>query len=228
VFALDLDTGTQRWMVQASQNDVYTINNPRSPDSDFGTNPILFEAKIDGTVRKLVGLGQKSGVFWAFDRTDGKIVWKRDFGSPSSVGGILNNGAYDGEHIIVASNGASSTAPGGDPSNGKTPAIFQVAPVATVFALDPSSGDIVWENQVGAYVWAPITLANGVGFVAVEDELQAFDTKTGAKLPFSFDAGGTITSAPVIVDGRVFFGSGMTLVVFGKPDPDNKFHVLSL
>jgi len=45
----------------AHRGDVFTILNPQSPDTDFGTNPILFEATIGGTTRKLLGAGQKSG-----------------------------------------------------------------------------------------------------------------------------------------------------------------------
>src|SRR5205814_446638 len=43
IFALDMDTGEQKWHVQATQGDVFTILNPRSPDSDFGANPVVFD-----------------------------------------------------------------------------------------------------------------------------------------------------------------------------------------
>jgi hypothetical protein len=47
--------------------------------------------------------------------------------------------------------------------------------------------------------------------------------KSGAKL-FGYTAVGTVASGPAIVNGRVFFGSGMSFL-FGHPD--NKFHVLA-
>jgi polyvinyl alcohol dehydrogenase (cytochrome) len=151
VFALELDTGKKLWQFQASAGDVFTILNPRSPDSDFGTNPILFEATVDGSPRKLVGLGQKSADFWALDRATGKVVWRRSLGPGGAVGGVLNNGAYDGTRILVASTGATSTAPGGEPE-------VPGSGTAVLFGLDPATGDVLWERQLPGAVWAPIML----------------------------------------------------------------------
>src|SRR5262249_6171088 len=201
LFALDVDTGAERWLTQLTEGDVFTILNPHSQDTDFGTNPILYEATVNGVRRQLVAAGQKSGVFWALDRNTGEVVWSTAV-SPGSalIGGFLNNGAYDGEHIIAAGSRGSSTAPGSDdpaPNGHKS----------RLVALDPATGDIVWERQVGNWVWAPITVANGVGYVAADTDLQAFDARTGQKL-FTFPTNGTITSAPVVAEGRVHFGSG--------------------
>jgi outer membrane protein assembly factor BamB len=66
-----------------------------------------------------------------------------------------------------------------------------------------------WQVDLPAYVWAPITLADDVGFVAVDRELRAFDTKTGKQL-FSLETEGTISSAPAVVGRRVYFGSGLS------------------
>jgi polyvinyl alcohol dehydrogenase (cytochrome) len=231
VFALALDTGKELWHRQASKGDVFTVGNARSPDSDFGTNPILFDAPAQGGLRKLVGLGQKSGDFWALDRGTGDVVWQRKLGPGSQLGGVLNNGAYDGARILVASTGATSTAPGSEPSTepGGLNGALGIT-TATLFALDPATGDILWERQLPAAVWAPITVANGVGFVAADQVLEGFDVTSGAKL-FAYKAVGTIASAPAIVDGRVFFGSGMTFtpqagIVLGHGD--DKLHVLAV
>ena len=50
--------------MQHTEGDVFTKQNPRRDDTDFGTNQMLFEA----VERNLVGAGQKSGLFWALDR----------------------------------------------------------------------------------------------------------------------------------------------------------------
>jgi len=204
VIALDLATGEPRWARQVSEGDVFTVPSARSQDSDFGTNPILFEAEIDGEPRKLVGAGQKSGVFWALDRETGEIVWQRQVSDGSAlIGGVFNNGAFDGERIIVAGNNGP---PGPGPADDR-PRTGEVG-TAVLVALDPATGEIVWQQPLDNYVWAPITLADGVGFVAVDRQLRAFATRTGEEL-FRLETVGTISSAPAIAGDRIYFGSGL-------------------
>lgn len=219
LFALDVDTGELRWLTQLTEGDIFTIPNQISEDTDFGTNPILYEATVDGVPRKMVAAGQKSGVFWGLDRETGDVVWSTAV-SPGSplIGGFLNNGAYDGEHILAAGSNGTSTAPG---SEDPPPGSFRRS---RLVALDPATGDIVWERQVPGWVWAPITAANGVGYVAVDDTVQAFDTHTGEKL-FTYQTNGTISCAPVVAEGRLYFGSGITYIL---TTPARDFFVLSL
>ena len=210
IFALKLDTGELAWNRQLSEGDVFTIPNPRSPDSDFGTNPLLFEAEIDGERRALVGAGQKSGMFWVLDRETGDTVWSRQVsGGSALIGGVFNNGAFDGERIIVAGNNGTSSGPGSEPSNGASRPLGGANTTTSVLmAMDPATGDVLWERQLPAWVWAPITLANGVGFVSADSDLQAFDVSTGERLAL-FDTEGTIAGGAAVWDGRVYFGSGL-------------------
>ena len=226
IFALELETGELVWNRQLSEGDVFTIPNPQSEDTDFGTNPLLFKATIDGAERRLAGAGQKSGMFWVLDRETGEVVWSRQIsgGSPL-IGGVFNNGAFDGERIILAGNNATSDAPGGEPASGESEPLGGAnVPTSVLMALDPADGSIVWERQLPAWVWAPITIANGVGFVSAESELQAFNTSTGEKL-FSLDAEGTIASGAAIAGGRVFFGSGLA---YFNTTPGDVFRALAL
>jgi polyvinyl alcohol dehydrogenase (cytochrome) len=226
IFALDIETGELRWRTQLSEGDVFTIPNPRSEDSDFGTNPVLFDAEIDGSTRRLLGSGQKSGWFWVLDRETGDVVWSRQAsGGSALIGGVFNNGAYDGERIIIARNDGESDGPGSEPANGRSRP-FGGASLATsaLMALDPATGDVLWERQLPAWVWAPITVANGVGFISADNEIQAFDTATGAIL-WRLETGGTISSGAAIVDGAVYFGSG--LGYFGTQF-DTTFHAVRI
>ncbi|MEX2158855.1 MAG: PQQ-binding-like beta-propeller repeat protein [Dehalococcoidia bacterium] len=226
IFALDLETGALVWNTQLSEGDVFTIPSPQSDDTDFGTNPLLFEATVDGTSRRLLGAGQKSGMFWVLDRETGDVVWSKQVsGGSALIGGVFNNGAFDGEHIILAGNNAASDAPGGEPASGESePLGTATTPTSVLMAPDPATGDIVWERQLPAWVWAPITLANGVGFVSAERQFEAFDTKTGEML-FSLQASGTIASGAAISNGRVFFGSGLSY--FNTTEGDT-FYALTL
>lgn len=225
IFALDLATGAPRWSRQLSQNDVFTIPAPKSGDSDFGTNPILFDAMIGGTQRKLLGAGQKSGMFWALDRITGEVVWSRKVsGGSALIGGVFNNGAYDGERIIVAGNNGASTGPGSEPSNGASKGIAAPITTSVLMAMSPADGAVLWERQLPAWVWAPITVTYGVGFVSADSEIQAFDTATGAKL-FSLKTSGTIASGASIAGGRVYFGSGLGYI---GTTFDNTLHALAV
>ena len=221
ILAIELETGRLRWSRQVTTGDIFTILNPKGPDHDFGTNPILFEATIGGTRRRLVGAGQKSGRFIVLDRENGTPLWARQVGTGhEQSGGILNNGAFDGDRIIVACNRTGSSGPGSEPSDNTN---FPGA-TAILMAIDPASGGVLWERQLPAFVWGPITVANGVGFVPVNRSLQAFRTDTGQKL-FTFPTDGTIASAPVVAEGRVHFGSGLA---YGSGTPGTRFYVLGL
>ena len=223
LFALRLTDGSVAWSTQLTTGDVFTIARPSSPDSDFGTNPILFDATIGGQRRKLVGAGQKNGMFWALDRGTGAILWSRSVSKGSAfIGGIFNSGAFDGQRILVAGNLGTSTGPGSEPSNGDSK--LGSPGTSVLEALNPANGHVLWERQLPAHVWAPITVANGVGFVAYETQLQAFDVRDGRKL-FNYRTAGTITAPPVVSDGSVYFGSGLTYLA---AHPDETFHALSL
>jgi hypothetical protein len=119
------------------------------------------------------------------------------------TGGVLNNGAFDGERILVANNSGGN---------------------GILFALRPSDGEILWERPLPGWVWAPITSANGVGIVASDKDLHVFDVETGDDL-FVFATEGTIACGASIVGGRVHFGSGMQHIV---GTVNRKFHVLAL
>jgi polyvinyl alcohol dehydrogenase (cytochrome) len=146
-------------------------------------------------------------------------------GGSALIGGVFNNGAYDGERIIVAGNNAESDGPGSEPANGESEAGASAElGTSVLMAMDPADGSIIWERQLPAWVWAPITIANGVGYVSTESQLQAFDVETGEKL-FTFQTGGTITSGAAIADGQVYFGSGL---VYYTTTPNTTFHALAL
>lgn len=225
IFALRLTDGQLIWNRQLSGGDVFTIPNPRSPDSDFGTNPVLFDAMIAGTRRKLLGAGQKSGVFWALDRATGEIVWRRKVsGGSALIGGVFNNGAFDGRRLLVAGNNGDSIGPGSEPANGNSnPIGLPIARTSVLEALDPADGAVIWERQLPAWVWAPITVANGVGFVSADRELQAFDLASGEKL-WTMQTEGTIASGAAIADGHLYFGSGIGYL---GTKFDNVFHTVA-
>ncbi|MFL5912703.1 MAG: PQQ-binding-like beta-propeller repeat protein, partial [Gaiellaceae bacterium] len=98
ILAIDARSGNVLGHYQASPNDVWNgTNNAVGVDYDFGSSPNLFTGP-DG--RKLVGMGQKAGTYWAFDRQTLQPVWqtKAAQGAPS-IGGIIGSTATDGKRV---------------------------------------------------------------------------------------------------------------------------------
>jgi len=215
IFALDMKTGDVKWRNQVTTGDVFTIRTPASPDSDFGANPVVFDHKG----QKLVAAGQKSGDVYVFDRLTGEVIQKRKIGGGSAfIGGVFQAFAWDGEHIVTIINQSTSTASGSEMKNGDSPS------TGVLFVLDPLSLDIVWEKQLPAVSWAPLTIANGVAYVGPETHFQAIDLSDGTKL-FEYKTVGSIIGGPVINKGRVYVPSGLQ---YFQGHPDDKLHAFAL
>jgi polyvinyl alcohol dehydrogenase (cytochrome) len=143
-------------------------------DLDFGAAPNLF---TDRSGRKLVGAGQKSGVYHVFDARTMQPVFKQIVGPPGSLGGIVGSTAMDGSAVY-----GPITVPG------------------YVWSIDARSGSWRWLGPVldGAHWGPPVSVANGVAYtVDFSGFLDAFDTRSGtliAKRPLNLGGGGASLS----------------------------------
>ena len=195
ILAIDYQTGTLAWSTQFTYPDVFSAGNPRGKDADVGASPNLWRSKG----RALVGAGDKAGVYHALDRDTGTVVWETRLTPGSFFGGEIGSGAFvDGKLVVV--------------SNVGDPATNTATNVARVFALDPASGDIVWEAEdFPGKIFAPVGAVPGVAFVGTDaGTLAALDTRTGKKL-WSHAAPARTGCGPSIVNGRVLWGYGFTL-----------------
>ncbi|SHF11682.1 outer membrane protein assembly factor BamB family protein [Streptoalloteichus hindustanus] len=140
VLALDIANGEVRWKRQMTFPDVWrqVCADPSAPpgycpgakegaalDYDFGAMPNIFSANG----RKLVGIGQKNGMYHVFDAHTGEVVWQRQLGKPwpnGGVGGIQWGASYDGKRLYVAT---------------------WFADPGSLFALDPATGRTLWETK---------------------------------------------------------------------------------
>jgi polyvinyl alcohol dehydrogenase (cytochrome) len=198
LIALRLDTGELVWSTQFTNPDVFSAGNPGGKDADVGASPNLWTS--DG--RDLVGAGDKAGVYHALDRETGDIVWETTLTPGSFFGGEIGSGAFVDEKLVVVSNV-------GDPATN--------APTneAKVFALDPATGDVLWERDFPQMIFAPVSAVPGLAFVGTSaGTLAALDTETGETL-WSHQAPEKTGCGASIVDGRVLWGYGYTL--FGGP-----------
>jgi polyvinyl alcohol dehydrogenase (cytochrome) len=219
VVALDMTTGAIQWARSMTTADVWTFANQSSgPDFDFGCGANLFQAQVGGVTKDLVGAGQKSGIYWALDPDTGATVWKTQVGPGGHLGGIHWGTAYDGTQLYLGVNdtdGSSYALAGTGSQSG------QSVTTGSWAALDPTSGDVLWQvvNPAlttplgGASVNGPVTVVGGVTFAGSMDAqgtMYALDAKTGAVL-WSFQAGGTVYGGPAVAGGVVYWGAGYPL-----------------
>jgi outer membrane protein assembly factor BamB len=108
VVALDLKTGKVKWANRAIVYDAWNVAclivpagvgncpSPEGPDFDFGgTGPNLFTVATDRdhagdgrgekNGRDILGIGEKSGIYWALNPDDGSVIWKTLVGPGSAL-----------------------------------------------------------------------------------------------------------------------------------------------
>jgi polyvinyl alcohol dehydrogenase (cytochrome) len=185
VLALDARTGRLLAHRQATAGDVWngTEGRANGPDYDFGASLNLFQ-RPDG--RKVLGAGQKSGTYWAFDRGTLAPLWSAVTGPGApSVGGIVGSTAADAHRVY-----------GPD------------TPAGEIWALD-QSGSTAWVSSDGGPLqFSPVSVANGVVYTTdMSATLTARDAATGAmlaKLPLGAPSWGGVS----IAGGSVFAVTG--------------------
>jgi outer membrane protein assembly factor BamB len=172
------------WQVPASQ-----LNNS---DSDFGATPTLFAATINGAARLMLGVVNKNGIYYAFDRTDiaQGPLWTRqiaDGGTDPQAGqGSIASSAYDGTRLYVA--GGKAGGCGG-----------------SVRALDPGTGNQIWFTCLDHPVLGAISAARGDVFTTNGNNMTEFRADNG-KPVYRYSGGTTFYSAVTIVPKYLLVG----------------------
>ena len=214
IVALRLTDGAIIWATRTIRADVFSAQCFCGPDLDFGAAPNLFTITdpSTGQPRQVLGIGQKSGDYWALNPDDGSVVWRTKVGPGGLGGGVEFGTATDGERIYVAEANTSRrpfTLSGTGPFAGRT--------VTSGYwsALNPVTGAILWQtpDPQGSKNPGFVSTANGVVYAGSAEgtggNMYALDGATGAVL-WSFASGGSVFSAPAVVHGKLFWGSGYT------------------
>jgi polyvinyl alcohol dehydrogenase (cytochrome) len=197
LLAIRYATGELAWSRQFTADDVFTFFSPppQGPDADIGAAPNLFRARG----RDLVGVGDKAGVYAAFDRSTGETVWARRLADGSALGGVMVTAAYGDGRIYVTCNVMA----GEYPANPTDPRHRSVT-----YALDAATGKVRWQRDMPAASFGALTLANGVLFQpTVPGTLYALDARKGDVL-WSAEPGGDLGGGVSVADGRVVAGHG--------------------
>ncbi len=165
----------------------------QSTDGDFGSTPTLFQANIGGVVHHMVGLLNKNGIYYAFDRANLSAgpLWKVKLASPT-VNDKTNNiasSAWNGATLFAAA--AHTTI------NGKDCA-------GSLRALNPVNGSFLWQVCLQTAVLGAVTLVPGLAVVGEGLSLIIVQAKTGKQL-FSFQD--TMTNADFM--GPASISNGM-------------------
>lgn len=217
VLALDLKTGRVKWSRQLGGADTWTVSCvitggvpcpvPSGPDYDFGAAPNLIQLSS----KQILGVGQKSGMFWGLNPANGAVLYGSQVGPGGNYGGIQWGTATDNQRVYVPiMNNHHLTytlQPSGQQWNGGSWA-----------ALNPSTGAILWQTAVPgsdphlagypAGTYAPVSVANGVVYGgSMAGYMVALEASTG-RILWQFQSGGAVVSAPSIVNGVVYWGSG--------------------
>jgi alcohol dehydrogenase (cytochrome c) len=158
----------------------------------------------------LVYPAQRGGTTW----------WSPTF-SPST--GLFYVSAYDGASLFFRS-ATTRPRPGEQYLLGSWQHPRGDPPVASVKALSPTTGKIVWEYRPSPNNPRPATGLLGTGgdlvFVSQGTRLVALDAAAGAEL-WQFDTGQPIEAAPIsfLVDGRqhIAVAAGALLLTFSLP-----------
>jgi outer membrane protein assembly factor BamB len=179
----------------------------RGADSDFGSTPTLFQATINGAVRLMVGLVNKNGIYYAFDRTNIKAgpLWQKTIaitapGAKSS----FSSSAWDGKRLY---SGDAGTKIGGRQCGG------------SLRAHDPATGNYLWEYCAsGRVVGALMVTGGGLVMAGANQDFVVLDAATGKQVFVYHDgnAASRFWGAPTVANGIIYMGNrdGM-LYAFG-------------
>jgi polyvinyl alcohol dehydrogenase (cytochrome) len=251
ILAVDLFDGHLKWVFHTLGFDVFTGNcligsplcpKPAGPDFDFASAPNLFTVLRDsdsdddldlGGAREqdMLGVGQKSGVYWALNPDDGSLIWSRVVGPGGELGGIEWDSAVDGKRIYVAESDLfhlpySLGGPTGPVTRGGSWA-----------ALDPATGALLWQvpsvgndpahPKAGALAISAMSSANGVVFAGTNSgDMVALDGATG-KVLWDFKSGGSVIGGPAIVGDSLYWGSGYSSPLMGHIS-NNRLYAFTL
>lgn len=236
IVSLDLTTGAVKWADKLSTSDAWnvacivTFINPAScptptgPDYDFGQGAMLLSTKIKGKDLDIVVAGQKSGVMWGVNPDNGQVYWGTQAGPGGTLGGLEWGSATDGKRVYFAISNNSLLPYAGRPELGNA---------GSWGAIDPSDGSIIWQTKDpnGNIDPGAVSVANGVVYAGSLESNPAKPTFFGlnaanGNIRFALASGGSVNSAPAIVDGTVYWGSGYSNFGLGSGNP--KMYALSI
>jgi polyvinyl alcohol dehydrogenase (cytochrome) len=204
---------------------------PAGIDADFGQAPMILTINRNGGGTKdILAVGQKSGLFLTLDPDqNGKILWSTKVGPDGTFGGHQWGSAADEKRIYtqITNYDHKETTLVAGPYKGTT------VNGGYWSALDKETGEILWQTPVPASFlplrgdgilhlsfgrnlgkgffgvsMGPLTVANGIVYAgSMDGHMYSMDAENG-RIVWSFKTKGSVMSAPSIVDGVLYWGTG--------------------
>jgi outer membrane protein assembly factor BamB len=171
------------------------------PDGDFGSTPTLFQATIGGAARPMVGLINKNGVYYAFDRNNLKAgpLWQARLGTKQVISKVnMSSSAWDGKTLYVAS---GYTVIRGKVCDG------------SLRALNPANGAYLWEDCFPEVPFDSVMAVPGLVVVGADAALYVFNSQTGKMVYHYTDVNAKVAvhlyswGNPCIVNGVLYAGN---------------------
>jgi polyvinyl alcohol dehydrogenase (cytochrome) len=235
VVAMDMYTGKVKWGRKLvtwpedqsqSGSDMFNLScvhtgdagcpTPEGPDYDFGSDPNEITYAVSGGSETILGIGQKSGIYYALNPDTGSVIWKTQVGPGSRMGGILWGSAADSKRIYVAI---------GNPFGASYPN-KALGTAGTWAALDVATGKILWQvaDPSGVPDLGAMTVADGVVYApstahaSGAPTMLALNASTGKRI-WSYAGGATTIAGATVLNGIVYWGSGYSRL--GSPYTGN-------
>jgi outer membrane protein assembly factor BamB len=214
--ALDGQTGKRLWFRQAVRHDLR--------DYDLQIPAITTTVPVHGVQTDAVIVAGKMGKVFAYRAADGRPLWTRSVGKHQNDTGPLPRrpvdifpGDYGGVETPMALAAGRLFVPWSDfPARASRTGL--AGGFATDFksgrggltAIDPASGNVLWQHKLPAPNFGAATVANDVVFTSTyAGTIYAFDAQTGRTL-WTEKAPAGINSFPAIDGDTLLVGAGTT------------------
>ncbi len=163
-------------------------------DGDFGASPTLFQATIGGVVHQMVGLPNKSGIYYAFDQSNVSAgpLWQVRLAT--APGPSTASSAWDGQYLYVAAGPITAndtTCPG------------------NLWKLNPTDGTALWHACLSFDARGGIVVVPGLIEVPTGTTFVIIDASNGNQL-FSYQDSGkrsNFEGPGSIVNGVLYQGN---------------------
>jgi len=207
LYALNANTGTLLWSYRVPENEIVASPAIANGVVYFGASQPIFP---------------QTGTLFALDVTTHQVAWQYTW--PYAIGAtpvVANSKVFFNSTAFNAVTGAMLW---------DAPVYFASIPAITngvvyvgsddndVYALNASTGSVLWSYRTGDFVYSAPAVANGVVYVESDDgNFYALNAATGVPL-WQYTVSNYAASGPAVANGLVYIGSqDATLYTFHLP-----------